>query len=485
MSVANALTFQRQAEESPAWALLRSPLAPVIAGVLSSIFSTDRRQIAGSIVIEELDELLIDLREVGFDLPRSAGGYITDWVKAGYLIRRSPRGEREEYYELSREAIDALDYVKRLSAPRKSATRSRLATVIDQLDILAIETDSDEAKVLARLEEEKQELERRIAAVRERGVDVVSHEDAVEHVENILSLVADIPGDFARVRQATEEIDQTLREQLVRNEVSAREVLENVFRGVDLIQDSDEGKSFNGFYELLFDREQSAQLEQTLDDILGRPFIERLSEAEQARLRWVMRDLEGHAEEVHTALLQLSRSLRRFVQSREVEAQQELAKRITSAQSLALRVGAKINPSTKLATEIELTGRQFSSISTWQLKDPAESRIEEDMVIAEQGSYSLEELRRRVRESEIDWEELRENLRLSLERRGAATVSDVLEDYPATQGLASIVGLISLAIEGAQRVTGTDRVRWINTEGQARAAQIPLFVFGSEVENGN
>ena len=112
--------------------------------------------------------------------------------------------------------------------------------------------------------------------------------------------------------QATEELDQNLREQILVDELSAAEVLDNVFRGVDVIQDSDEGKSFNGFYELLFDREQSTRLESTLESILSRPFVEDLSTDQRAELRWLLRNLEEHSDEVHNSMTSLARSLRRF-----------------------------------------------------------------------------------------------------------------------------------------------------------------------------
>ena len=194
-AVADALQCQRVASESSAWSLLRSSNAPAIAAVFRSVFDGQRRSVTGTEFVEELNPLLVELREEGFDLPRNAVGYISDWVKAGFLIRRSPQGMQEEFYELSTDAITALDYISVLLKPRKSATRSRLSTVAERLTSLAIDTDPDESHVLARLEEEKKQIERRIALVQERGVDVISEDEALEQVENILSLVADIPSD--------------------------------------------------------------------------------------------------------------------------------------------------------------------------------------------------------------------------------------------------------------------------------------------------
>ena len=101
------------------------PTRQLLPPHLDSVFDGQRRSVTGTEFVEELNPLLVELREEGFDLPRNAVGYISDWVKAGFLIRRSPQGMQEEFYELSTDAITALDYISVLLKPRKSATRSR------------------------------------------------------------------------------------------------------------------------------------------------------------------------------------------------------------------------------------------------------------------------------------------------------------------------------------------------------------------------
>ena len=73
-AVADALQCQRVASESSAWSLLRSSNAPAIAAVFRSVFDGQRRSVTGTEFVEELNPLLVELREEGFDLPRNAVG---------------------------------------------------------------------------------------------------------------------------------------------------------------------------------------------------------------------------------------------------------------------------------------------------------------------------------------------------------------------------------------------------------------------------
>ncbi|WP_084562667.1 DUF3375 domain-containing protein [Corynebacterium aquilae] len=473
--VAHALTNQRLAESSPAWALLRADNGPIIAATLGHIFHAGRRSIEGSRLVEEVSDALEQLR-THFELPRTAIAYINDWVKQGYLIRRSPQRSTEETYELSTQAHTALDYVFQLSSPSSSATRSRLATLTDQLTKLANTTDPNSHAVIERLEEEKALIDARIARIKQQGVDVINETAALEHANDILTLVREMPADFSRVRSDVEELATSLRSSILTRDISAASVLENVFRGVDLINDSDAGRSFHGFYELLFDPEASAHLSASLSAVLSRPFMQNMDRHKREELAWLIRNLEGAATEVHDSMTQLARSLRRFVQSREAESSQALLSAITDAQALAAQVGATTKPTKALGIDLELTTRSLQPISRLTLHDPKESFIDDVLAEAPPGNASLEELAARVRESEIDFAELQHNINDVLTQQHTATIGEIITIHPCTQGLASVVGMLKLAFDNAQPLGGTETIEWDSPHGRMRT-HVPTWMF--------
>jgi hypothetical protein len=60
------------------------------------------------------------------------------------------------------------------------------------------------------------------------------------------------------------------------SEANRGEVLSALFAGVDLIGESEAGRTFTAFWRLLTEPEQSAALKNALDQVLARDFARRL-----------------------------------------------------------------------------------------------------------------------------------------------------------------------------------------------------------------
>lgn len=58
---------------------------------------------------------------------------------------------------------------------------------------------------------------------------------------------------------------------------SPSDVLESLFAGIDLITQSDPGRTFSALWSLLLAREQSATLQESLAAITGRAFTSALA----------------------------------------------------------------------------------------------------------------------------------------------------------------------------------------------------------------
>lgn len=93
----------------------------------------------------------------------------------------------------------------------------------------------------------------------------------------------------------------------------------------------------------------------------------------------------------------------------------------------------------------------------------------------------LRDLRELARDSEIDMKELIINVNEALRRRGAVTISEVLAEHPATQGVASVVGLLVLAETHARLLAGDEPVSWYSSQGIPRHGLVPRFMFTKEV----
>lgn len=477
VSTADLYRLARLRDQHAAWILLKADNAPAILGMLGRYFDRGTRRLPAPELFARLDADLQDLRDQGFDLPRTAQAYCADWVRAGFLLRRADSGSREETLEPTDATLAALNFVAGLTTGTSSVTESRLTTLSSQLQALARDSDPQSETRLAALRAERDALDRQIAAVESGDFPVLDGARALERSVEILALADEIPGDFARVRAELERLNRELRARILDDEGDRGDTLGEVFRGVDLIGSSDAGRSFTGFYDMIIDPERSTQIDDWIEAVLTRPFARNLSPEQRHRFRSLLTEMENAGGEVHATMTSLSRSLRHFVQSRHYEEHRRLQRLLRSAQQHALQVAPHRKPYELLDLELVRIGMSIDSVAALQLHNPADDLVAEPVVSQPPGEVDLADLRRIVRESEIDMDELADNIAATLRTYGRATVGDVLREYPATQGLASAVGLLVLAVEHGHRVEGDEEIRWSSPSGTERVATVRRHLF--------
>ena len=328
--------------------------------------------------------------------------------------------------------------------------------------------------------------------IAEDGAEALAQVEIADY--DVVVLDRDLPGihgDEVCARLAREHPDvkvimltaaRSLRERVVSLDSSRGEVLDDVFRGVDRIEGSEVGRSFLGFYELLTSPEFSARLDEDLETVLGRDFATRLTDTDLRFLRRWRSALAQESTSVRSTVADLSRSLSRFVRSRAFEGHRRLGAELAEAQRLAARLAAHTAPQTQLDLDLALTGVHMASIGSWRMRNPADAVVTEEIRSHKAAELDLEEVRRVVRASEIDLTELIDAVGDVLARRGAATVGEVLAEHPATQGLASVVGLLLLARRHGQEVPGDETVAWTTSSGTERSARVPRFLFTDRTE---
>lgn len=480
--VADALTLARLQESDAGLRLLRLDLAPFAIAVLARHLGGQVRRMSAVELHELIEEDLLALRESGLDLPQTARAYCDAWRRAGILLRTSQAGTREEIYELSAPTEAALRYIAQLERPRAAVTQSRLVTISTQLDRLVRDTDPTSQGRLESLRAERDALEAEIERVEAGEFEPLDEEVAAERLREILGLAEEVPADFARVRADIVALNHALRERIVAMDASRGEVLDDVFRGVDRINTSEAGRSFLGFHELVVDPEASAVLDDRLATVLERSFAGALDGVDRRFLREWRRGLVEESSAVRGTMTGFSRSLNSFVRSRLFEEHRRLATEIREAQRLATSVAQQRVPREPLL-ELRLTGLTPASVGAWRLRNPEEIVVEEEIVSRRSEVLDVEAVRAAMRDTEIDLVELVDSVNDALARRGTASIAEVLEDHPATQGLASVLGLVLLAVRHGTQSEGVEEVRWTPTrEGASeRAARLPRMVFTAPV----
>lgn len=481
---ARIATYHRLRDE-PLWRLLAADHAPEIIGLLQTMLMDGERKLSASILFERLQHQLdaINASDLPRELPRTAQAYVADWLAKGFLERRLPEGASEEEYELSAQTAQAIRFVSTLDTPRSAATESRLSLVIQQLVRLAEQTETDPTARLEALYAERDRLDAEIARVGTGKVATLDGKRALERVREVIQLADELAEDFRRVRDDFEHLNREFRERIIDDEGERGDVLDRLFEGVDVIAESDAGRSFNAFWNLLNDMEQSAQLDAALESVLSRNFAKKLQRHERQFLRGftgVMMERGGH---VHDVLQQFARSLRGFVQSRGYLEQRRLNQLLKQAQAEALQLRDSVSVRQRTPYTLQLTTSRLRSLSQWRLHDPRNAQVDGSIVRSEGATISLDSVSELVSQSEIDFRSLRRDLHELLAEHDQLSIGQVLERKPAEQGLGSVVGYLSLATRHGVIGEEHEAVRWKGGDGHWRQARIPLVWFLKEKRN--
>lgn len=479
-ALAKAHALSRLLDEHVAWRMLRADNAPVMIAVLGDHLGGEERRIESEDLYERIDADLDELRAHGFDLPGTAKAYCAQWRASGYLVRRPAETSRGETFELSPSALTATRFLDQLAQPRQAATESRLASIAAQLHRLAVDSDPDARTRIARLEEQRARIDAEIQAINRGEAPPLDQDRAVERVRDVLAMAEDIPSDFARVRAEFEGLNRDLRVRVLESDAAQRAVLDDIFRGVNMIDESDAGRSFTGFAGLVLDPERGQKFEDDIRQVLDRDFTHALSVAERRFLRRLLRTLKERSGEIHDVITTFARGLRRYVQSQEYERDRVLRRELRRALAAGNAASTRIKPYKMTPISLSLSAVPMRSAGALRLHDPAAYDAPETVVTHEADAVSIEELRALARETEIDFDELTGNVNATLTGADEVTIAEVLERFPATQGVASVVGLLAL---GAAQGVATERehVSWVGSDAVARAAWIPSFRFTGRV----
>lgn len=476
-------TWQRLRQQ-PTWKLLAADNAPLITALLPGLLLAGERQLPTALLHERLARELDDLRTHGVEAPRTAQAYVAEWLASGWLERRFPEGASEEWYELTSAAITALRFLGSLDASRSVATESRLALVIQQLVQLARQTDADPRSRLAELEDQRSRIDAQIAALNDGKVEVLDDARALERAREIIALADELAEDFRHVRDDFQYLDRDFRERIIDDERGRGALLEALFAGVDVIATSESGRSFDAFWQLLTDAEQSGQLESAVDAVASRGFARRLDRRERGFLLHLTRILLDRGGQVHDVLQHLARNLKGFVQSRAYLEQRRLHQLLKQTQTEALALRDRMRSNEPIGYSLSLSSARLHSLSRWRLNDPRSNRVDGHIARADEATISLDSVGELVAQSEIDFASLKQQIRALLAEQAQCSIGGVLERFPPEQGLGSVVGCIALGARHGIVVAGhRESVRWRDGDGQLRRAQIPLIHFLKQNRN--
>jgi len=300
--------YQRAAAafRNPTLDLLHGRFAPFVVTALSLVFTADRPAVSVSDAHVEVGELADELRSAGYDegerrVPAGNGRDICRyWVRVGWLVPQIE--DQTEVYRLSAQAVGALEIAGRTGGGRARVSRSRVRTLLDSVDQLTQDAETDANARITRLTAERAEIDAEIDRLVRGEVDPVDDDLLIEEAENVLHLSRELPADFARVAESIQAMQRDVVAELRRDIRPTGEVLrEYLHRGQHIMQATPEGRAFAGALTLIGDPEHIDRLTGQLHDLLAQPFARLLGSDQRGDLSAIAKRVEQSVTEVLVA----------------------------------------------------------------------------------------------------------------------------------------------------------------------------------------
>ena len=467
----------------PAWRLLRSDHAALVASFLQRVFvAPNVRVMAAADLAEALeDELYALRRQLGDDAyPKAALDYLNDWAAPdkGWLRKFYRTGTDEPQFDLTPATEKAISWLGQLSERSFVGTESRLLMLFELLKQMSEGSQSDPAKRLVELHRRRDEIDAEIARVATGDVPLLDDTALKDRFQQFTQLARELLTDFREVEHNFRQLDRKVRERIALWEGAKGELLEEIMGERDAIGNSDQGRSFRAFWEFLMSSSRQHELTGLLDRVLALPAVAQLSP--EPRTRRVHHDWLEAGEHTQRTVAQLSQQLRRFLDDQAWLENRRIMDILHGIESKALAL--RQSPPPGAVTHIAEPAASIELAMERPLHTPPLKPLIAALVLQEGGAdLDPSALYEQV---VVDKARLSRHIRHALQARSQATLRELVADQPLQQGLAELVSYLQLGSETFKAVVdeaSMELIAWTAHDRRGepvnRQARLPRVIF--------
>jgi hypothetical protein len=463
---------ERLRDRHPAWRLLRAGNAALVLAFLGRFFVDDNNgATAAPELAAALEDELYALDAADPDHPRypkPAQDYLEDWAhaEAGWLRRFYPLGSDEVHYDATPAFEKAYAWVGGLGARAFIGTESRLHTVVELLRQIVHGTETDPQARLTELHRRRDLIDREIAEVEAGNLTVLDATALRDRYQQFAATARDLLSDFREVEENFRGLDRAARERIATWIGGKGDLLAELVGSRADISSSDQGRSFQAFYDFLL----SETRQDELADLLAR--VQTLDELDaDRRLRTIHHDWSEAAERTQQTVRQISEQLRRFLDDQVWLENRRVLELIRSIEGAALACRDAPPPD---GLDVDEPGVGITLPFERPLHDarPA-ARVDSLLAPADDDEADTTAL---FGQAFVDQAKLAANIRAAVPERGSALLSDIVRVHPVEQGAAEIVGYLALTDDDLE-VTVDERdetvIDYPGDDAVTRRARLP------------
>jgi Protein of unknown function (DUF3375) len=461
----------------PAWKLLRADNAPLVLGFLRKVFVDDNvRSISATELVSKLDDELYALNErLGESaFPKPAKAYLDDWAAPanGWLRKYYPAGSDEVHFDATPAVEKALAWVDSLRERSFVGTESRLNTVFELLRQMAYGAETDPAVRLAELHRRRAAIDAEINQVEGGDFDLLDSSAQRDRYQQFATTARELLADFREVEANFRSLDRSLRARIAGWEGAKGTLLDDVVGDRNTIANSDQGRSFRAFYDLLLSHERQTELNELLAKVNS---LEALGRTDP-RMRHIHYDWLDAAERTQATVRLLSEQLRRFLDDQVWLENRRVMDILRSIESSALKLRERGTPA--VSGELDGTAPAIALPMERPLYTPKQ-QVALDSTDIHEADPDLD-ASALFEQVHVDRERLCGIVRRELRGRAQVGLTELLDRQPLEQGMAELVSYLSLSDAAFHVVfdeTTRERVHWADATGTRRVATVPRVTF--------
>lgn len=472
-------TLETLRTSHPAWRLLRADNGALVASFLDRVFlKPNVRQISEAELARHLDDDLYVLRrQLGEDrFPREAKVYLDEWAsdKNGWLRKRYAAGSDEAQFDITPAAETALAWLSSLGRRSFISTESRLRTIFDLLRDLIADTEPDSAVRIAELKRRRTAIDAEIARLKTGDVPMLDDAVIRDRFHLIVETAYNLLSDFRALEQSFRDLDRDVRGKISSWEGRKGELLERILGERDTITESDQGRSFRAFYDLLMSTDRQDELTELLERMLALDPVKTLKP--DRRIRRVHFDWLTAAEVTQRTVAKLSGELRRYLDDRTWLENRRILRLLQEIESRAVEISADPPQGgfmmlDAMAPEIALP------LDRPLFSPPLKPDLDDSVLGTGDDDVPADALFELVH---VDKPRLQAQIWRALQNQNQISLEELVTTYPLELGLAELITYMSLASEDPNNVINDSKrisIGWTDTEGLTRRAVMPLVVF--------
>lgn len=426
-------------ERHPAWRLLRARNAPLILAFLGERFIDDNRgAVSAGVLVSALDDFLYAVhRAEPKRYPVDPAAYLDDWAapESGWLRRFYPAASDEVHYEATPALERAYAWAQGLRSRSFVGTESRLQTAVDLLRQIVHGSETDVDQRIAEIERRRMAIEGELDEARRGRFDTLDDTALRERYQQFAATARELLSDFREVEENFRGLDRSAREKIAGWEGGKGDLLADLVSSRTDITASDQGRSFQAFYDLLLSEERQSELTDLLEAVQSLPQLPA-----DRRLRGVHHDWADAAERTQQTVRNLSEQLRRFLEDQVWIENRRVLDLVRAVESAALAV--RENPPRDVGLIVDQPGVPIALPFERPLYDP-QPDVAVDSLPAP-SEFDAAELGSLFAQRFVDTERLVENVRAVVPPRTSVALDEIIALYPVEEGIAEILGYLSL-----------------------------------------